>query len=301
MREAFNEPSTPHRSSIRDSEPQHRRKCLSTTIRIRDIPPLPFPCQRRPGSPTGFESPGYPRSTVNEPHRSHTSSESTTSPRVSFHRSIGGHQQDQDPHQTRVISLPWTDGKYTGQVNQLIQPHGIGWIQYRDGTVLTATWCNGLPMRPASVQDVTQVTPLSQRPRELTLGDIATPQDMHIEPNPQKAHENAASLRLHSFAFILRSNGDWTYAILTNRPVESGPEASIRFVLDTEGRTKILKSKYWSKCIRLVKDSESQKAVKETPGGKDKMSSNEEASSLISFQRAVKRVSLDMSMKTIRS
>ncbi|KAL3787528.1 hypothetical protein HJC23_013737 [Cyclotella cryptica] len=301
MRETVNEPSTPHRSTIRDSEPQHRRKCLSTTIRIREIPPLPCRGQRRPGSPTGFEPADCPLSIVNQPHRSHTSSEFTTESRLSFHRSISGHQQDQDPHGTRVSSLPWTDGERTGHVNQLIEPHGIGWIQYRDGSVLMANWCKGLRMRPTCDIALSRLVPPLQGRRALTLGDIATPNEMIIEPNPQKAHENAASLRIHSFAFILRSNGDWTYAILANRPIECGSEASIRFVLDTEGRSKILKSKYWSKCIRLVKDSESKKTAKETTGGKETNSSNEEASRLNSFQRAMRRVSLDMSMKTIRS
>ncbi|KAL3787532.1 hypothetical protein HJC23_013741 [Cyclotella cryptica] len=235
------------------------------------------------------------------PHYSHTSSEFTTAPRVSFHRSIGGHHQHPGPHRTQVIGLSWTDGEYTGQVNELIQPHGRGRIQYRDGTVLTATWCNGMPIRPTSAQDVTRVPPLLQARRELTLGDSATPKDMHIEPNAQKAHENAASLQIHSFAFILRSNGEWTYAILANRPVESGHNASLRFVLDTEGRTKVLKSKYWSTCIRLVKDSESQTIVKETRGKEEPTASKEESARLNSFQRAVRRVSLDMSTRTFRS
>lgn len=297
----MNEPVVPRRSGMRDSDTQHRRKCLSRIL-LQDIPPLPFPCQRgRPGSPAGCESPVCAGSTANLPPPFRTSSEFANEPRVSFHRNVSSQQLHQIPLQTQVIGLPWTDGKYTGQVNELIQPHGVGWIQYRNGTVLTGTWCNGMSLRKTYAPALNRVVHPSPRARALVLGDIATPQDMHIEPDPQKAHENAASLLIHSFAFILRSNGEWSYAILANRPVESGPEASLRFVLDTEGRTKILKSKYWSRCIRLVNDSESQKVSEETRREDETIPSNKDLARLNSFQRAVRRVSLDMSTKTLRS
>ena len=158
-----------------------------------------------------------------------------------------------------------------------------------------------MPVRPSTAQAVTRVSPDFERTRTLTLGDIASPQDMHIEPNPQNAYENAASLQIHSFAFILRSNGEWTYAILANRPVESGPEASIRFVLDTEGRTKILKSKHWSRCLRLVKHPESQNVAEEGRRKQETRPCDEESARLNSFHRAVRRVSLDMSTRTLRN
>ena len=158
-----------------------------------------------------------------------------------------------------------------------------------------------MPVRQSIAQAETRVAPYLDRNRTLTLGDIATPRDMHIEPNPRKAYENAASLQIHSFAFILRSNGQWTYAILANRPVESGPEASIRFVLDTEGRTKTLKSKHWSKCLRLVKDPESQHVVEGRRRKQETRPCDQESARLISFHRAVRRVSLDMSTRTIRN
>ncbi len=58
----------------------------------------------------------------------------------------------------------------------------------------------------------------------LWLGDVATPEYMYIEQSPEKVHGNAATLPLHSFAFILRLTGELTCAIVANRPVERKPK-----------------------------------------------------------------------------
>ncbi len=72
-----------------------------------------------------------------------------------------------------------------------------------------------------------------------------------IESNPTKALHLANQLRIHDFAWVLRSSHEWTYAIVADFPNE-GNEASIRFVIDKLGNTKTLKMKHWAKCIRLV-------------------------------------------------
>ena len=61
---------------------------------------------------------------------------------------------------------------------------------------------------------------------------------------------NATSevVSMHDFAFIRRSNGSWTYAIVADFPTPS----SIRFVTDTKGSTKTLKKEHWVKSVRLV-------------------------------------------------
>jgi hypothetical protein len=78
------------------------------------------------------------------------------------------------------------------------------------------------------------------------------------------AVENANSLKTHDFAFGLRSNGDWCYAIVAkkNAPSESRgqggevvtnyEDATIIFVTDTRGSTKCIKMKHWGKMVRLV-------------------------------------------------
>ena len=54
-------------------------------------------------------------------------------------------------------------------------------------------------------------------------------------------------LRVHNFAFVLRGNGRWTYAILADRK-----EDSLLFVVDDEGSTKKLSRKFWATSIRFV-------------------------------------------------
>ena len=73
-----------------------------------------------------------------------------------------------------------------------------------------------------------------------------------IETNPSKSLNLIHQLRIHDFAWILRSSRKWTYAIIADFPVKGGEEASIRFVIDKLGNTKTLKINYWAKCIRLV-------------------------------------------------
>jgi len=76
-----------------------------------------------------------------------------------------------------------------------------------------------------------------------------------IESNPTKALHLISQLRIHDFAWILRSSREWTYAIIADFPEDSGEEASIRFVIDKLGNTKTLKMKHWVNCIRLVDKS----------------------------------------------
>jgi hypothetical protein len=89
------------------------------------------------------------------------------------------------------------------------------------------------------------------KPRRLDLGDIARPSEMH-SPSHDSAFEEA-HFPIHSFAFVVRSSGEWTYAIFANRAVLKDQDA-IRFVMDKNGSTKILKKRHWTRYIRLVRD-----------------------------------------------
>lgn len=217
----------------------------------------------------------------------------------------------------QVISLPWTDhrgiqAEYTGEVNSLIQPHGVGELTYTNGSVIKAVWCNGMvkvdgntrsrscprsagrgssrssecSLSGASLRQCTMFRRQSSNGTAATataksvlstsddesisstahpyfdLGDVATPNSMIIpssssSPSKQETLLQISSLKTHSFVFIRRSNSQWTYAILADRPVpqdgnERGEEASMRFVVDKKGSTKVLKKRHWVKYIRLV-------------------------------------------------
>jgi hypothetical protein len=169
-------------------------------------------------------------------------------------------------------------------------------LVYHDGTVFSSIWCNGMPLRPDEQKVVEeQVYPPKSMPRLLDLGDIATPSEVQ-----DLSHDSAfedESFPIHSFAFVRRSSGHWTYAIVANRPVLNGPDASIRFVLDKNGSTKILERKHWARYIRLVRNEEH--AVKDTGVHHKKRITNQgRLDHLVSFHRAASQVSTDMSVRT---
>ena len=78
---------------------------------------------------------------------------------------------------------------------------------------------------------------------------------MMIPKTVIEALQNASTLNALDFAFVLRSNGSWTYAIVAERSFHKGLGLVLRFVLDKKGTIKTLKRKYWEKGVRLVNSS----------------------------------------------
>jgi hypothetical protein len=158
--------------------------------------------------------------------------------------------------------MKWTEptsgiiGKYTGQINDQGQPHGNGTLIYREESTTTCIWENGVPVRPCSPSDPPQElqarpSPPSQNKtyiHNLKLGDVGHPRCMMPAFASQPlALEKINSLQTYDFAFILRSNGQWTYAILADRQ-----EYFVLFVADAVGTTKALGKNHWATSIRLV-------------------------------------------------
>lgn len=175
-------------------------------------------------------------------------------------------------------------GQYTGQVNADMKPHGPGALVYKDGSAETSIWHNGLPgefwtpefkrvvpevevikkksrqkknkqlaksnqVAPSTSTQSQQATSIASNSRastylpHLDLGDAGSPQDMI----PDSFESSIDSLQIHDFAFILRSDNQWTYAIIAERPKDT-----IRFVVDESGSAKFLSRKKWNDHIRLV-------------------------------------------------
>lgn len=86
------------------------------------------------------------------------------------------------------------------------------------------------------------------------LGDIARcPTHMITESCPQVAFEKVSELKNYDFAFIKRSDGSWTYAIVAHRyHSHTDDEDFIMFVLDEAGSTKEIKQKQWANFVRCV-------------------------------------------------
>ena len=80
------------------------------------------------------------------------------------------------------------------------------------------------------------------------LGDaIRSPSHMINEPISEQATKAVDVLRKHDFAFVKRSDGSYSYAILAYRS-----EESMTFVMNGSGSTKMISKRHWSKLIRLV-------------------------------------------------
>jgi len=163
--------------------------------------------------------------------------------------------------------LPWThpvsgiSGEYTGQINNRRQPDGYGALVYKDESTTTSIWENGVPVQPWTPPGDDKKEP-SELPspslknntylRKLNLGDVGIPR--YIVPadsSPSLALEKINSLQTHDFAFVLRSDGQWVYAIIADRQVNF-----ILFVINTRGDHMILRKEDWATSIQLVNPKE---------------------------------------------
>ena len=173
---------------------------------------------------------------------------------------------------TKVICLQWIDrrgmvGHYTGDVNEMIQPHGRGVLVYENGMVLDCHWCNGTPS--AEVIDNTASSDQKEQGRvknksrqfhpDYDLGMAARSRhDMVDNDDPEKTMECISRLEMWDFAFVRRTNNRWTYSIISDRT-----EDTIRFVVDDVGRTKMIDRKGWLKNIRCLSQPNIEKVGRE--------------------------------------
>eukprot|EP00956_Cyclotella_meneghiniana_P017186 scaffold27752_cov70-Cyclotella_meneghiniana.AAC.1 len=88
--------------------------------------------------------------------------------------------------------------------------------------------------------------------RDYDLGDIArSPSHMIIDTSPQATC--VSELNDHDFAFVNRSGGSWSYAILAHRHQSHDENKEYMvFVVDKMGSTKTIKKRQWAKCVRCV-------------------------------------------------
>ena len=164
-----------------------------------------------------------------------------------------------------VSRLTWRDslsgiaGEYTGQINDRRQPHGYGIVVYADNSVTASIWANGVPVQSSSRGDDNHQPRRTSPPpknktyvHKLELGDVGTHRYMMpAESSQSEALEKIKPLQTHDFAFVLRSSGQWTYAIIADRQ-----EHFMLFVLDALGNAKRLDKNDWATSIRLVNPSE---------------------------------------------
>ena len=78
------------------------------------------------------------------------------------------------------------------------------------------------------------------------------PSHLIIEPSYKRFLSSIQALNKHEFAFIKRSNGSYSYAILANRSMEPIKGECLTFVMNESGSTKTVRKCDWGERIRLI-------------------------------------------------
>lgn len=81
---------------------------------------------------------------------------------------------------------------------------------------------------------------------------IRCPSHMIVEESAEEATRAVGSLQVHDCAFIKRSDGSYSYAILTERSFEPSRGACMTFIVDEGGSTKMIRKKHWSRLVRVL-------------------------------------------------
>eukprot|EP00956_Cyclotella_meneghiniana_P001360 scaffold1462_cov64-Cyclotella_meneghiniana.AAC.1 len=99
---------------------------------------------------------------------------------------------------------------------------------------------------------------------DYTLGEKARSASHMMDAiHPQSVYQ----LKNYDFAFVKRSNGSWTYAMLAHRSRGiSIEEEHMVFVLDEKGSRKVIDEKDWARFIRCLAESEDQITVERATG-----------------------------------
>jgi len=111
---------------------------------------------------------------------------------------------------------------------------------------------------------------------DYTIGEtLRSPSHMSIGAISEQTIQANSSLDQHDFAFIKRSDGSYTYAILAYRSMEpikgannvdkvESMEECMNFVMSEAGATKMVRRRNWSKLVRLVRTSSSSSTENRT-------------------------------------
>ena len=89
---------------------------------------------------------------------------------------------------------------------------------------------------------------------DYALGDVLrSPYHMIIEPTVERAIASVGLLKPHDFAFLKRSDGSYTYAVLASRSWDDNGEELLTFVVSGDGATKTAREGRWPECVRPVR------------------------------------------------
>eukprot|EP00804_Cyclotella_cryptica_P009638 CCRYP_011193-RB/>CCRYP_011193-RB protein AED:0.05 eAED:0.05 QI:315/1/1/1/0.5/0.2/5/3172/1307 len=167
------------------------------------------------------------------------------------------------PKRKKVNGLPWSDyngqsGRYTGEVNEEFLPHGLGEMVYDRGVVSSGIWYKGVLDTEVPI---TQDEYVPERLQSFSVGDKGRDEDMIVDSKRATAAA-VTLLRVSDAAFVRRSDGTWTYAVVKERT--EGADASIKFKVNARGSTKSFPMSQWGTYIRRIKrqnDAPAKKAI----------------------------------------
>lgn len=184
-------------------------------------------------------------------------SDTTKNPNENISESKPDHSlaivEHRPPKTKKVNGLPWSDyngqsGRYTGEVNDEYQPHGKGEMIYDRGVVSSGIWYKGVLDTEGPL---TQDEYVPERLTAYSVGDKGREEDMIVHTSKKDTAAAVALLRVSDAAFVRRSDGNWTYAIVKDRT--DGNDASIKFKVNARGSTKSFPMSQWGSYIRRVK------------------------------------------------
>lgn len=101
--------------------------------------------------------------------------------------------------------------------------------------------------------------------RGYQLGETARCQShMAIKSSPDQATRAVDLLHTHDYAFVKRSDGSYSYAIVAFRSYDPSKGDSLTFVVKEDGSTKTIRRKHWSSMVRVVSTEGSDAKVAST-------------------------------------
>ncbi len=89
-----------------------------------------------------------------------------------------------------------------------------------------------------------------------TIGDEAKKTDFAPDTSKKDAALEAKSLEVLDAAFILRSDGKWTYAVVSEKTVDPNGKGSLRFEVEADSSKTFIEAR-WGKYVRVVKTENS--------------------------------------------
>eukprot|EP00984_Skeletonema_dohrnii_P004471 scaffold1586_cov126-Skeletonema_dohrnii-CCMP3373.AAC.5 len=93
-----------------------------------------------------------------------------------------------------------------------------------------------------------------------SVGDEANLMDFSVDISKEDAALEANSLEVGDAAFILRSDGKWTYAIIIDKAMVPDGQCALRFEVGADNSRKTFMEAQWGKYVRVIKATNSTAA-----------------------------------------